>query len=133
MEKIDHIAVVVPNVKKSVQWYQQNTDCKVNYQDDTWAELQYSNVKLALVTPAEHPPHIAFIDENVTNGTKHRDGSESVYEHDYAGNIIERIKYPKKSKKIAKNKNQQRRKKDKYKKTQKISKSNPKKTKTKKS
>tara|TARA_A100001515_G_C4584460_1_gene214054 strand:+ start:2023 stop:2328 length:306 start_codon:yes stop_codon:yes gene_type:complete len=99
MEKIDHIAVVVPNVKKSVQWYQQNTDCKVNYQDDTWAELQYSNVKLALVTPAEHPPHIAFIDENVTNGIKHRDGSESIYEHDYAGNIIERIKYPKKSKK----------------------------------
>ena len=40
--------------------------------------------------------NIAFIDENVKNGEKHRDGSESTYEHDFSGNIIERIKYPKK-------------------------------------
>ena len=96
MEKIDHVAIVVPHIKKAVEWYSKNTDCKVNYQDDTWAEIQYENVKLALVVPAEHPPHIAFIDENVKNGTKHRDGSESIYEHDFSGNIIERIKYPKK-------------------------------------
>ena len=96
MERIDHVALVVPHINKAVEWYTQNTDCKVNYQDDTWAEIQYENVKLALVSPAEHPPHIAFIDENVKNGTKHRDGSESTYEHDFSGNIIERIKYPKK-------------------------------------
>ena len=97
MEKIDHVAIVVPHIKKAVEWYSKNTDCKVNYQDNTWAEIQYENVKLALVVPAEHPPHIAFIDENVNNGTKHRDGSESIYEHDFSGNVIERIKYPKKN------------------------------------
>ena len=41
MEKIDHIALVVPHINKAVEWYTQNTDCKVNYQDDTWAEIQY--------------------------------------------------------------------------------------------
>ena len=96
MERIDHVAIVVPHIKKAIEWYTKNTDCVVRYQDDTWAELQYSNIKLALVSPAEHPAHIAFIDENVEGGTKHRDGSESIYEHDYSGNIIERIKYPKK-------------------------------------
>ena len=95
MEKIDHIALVVPHINKAVEWYTQNTDCKVNYQDNTWAEIQYENIKLALVSPAEHPPHIAFIDESIENGTKHRDGSESIYEHDTFGNIIEKIKYEK--------------------------------------
>ena len=33
------------------------------------------------------------VDESIENGTKHRDGSESIYEHDTFGNIIERIKY----------------------------------------
>ena len=101
MERIDHVALVVPHINKAVEWYTQNTDCKVIYQDDTWAELQYSNIKLALVSPTEHPPHIAFIDNTIKNGTKHRDGSESIYTHDYSGNVIERIKYPKKSKKTS--------------------------------
>jgi len=48
---------------------------------------------LALVLPQDHPPHIAFEDETVKGGEKHRDLSESVYEHDTFGNIIERIKY----------------------------------------
>lgn len=99
MEKIDHIAVVVTNIKHGVKWYTENRDCKVNYQDDSWAELQFDNIKLALVLPQDHPPHIAFVDESIKNGTKHRDGSESVYDHDTFGNIIERIKYEKSSKK----------------------------------
>ena len=95
MEKIDHIAIVVTNISQAVKWYTNNRDCKVNYQDNSWAELQFDNIKLALVLPNEHPAHIAFIDESVTNGTKHRDGSESIYEHDTFGNIIEKIKYEK--------------------------------------
>ena len=35
--------------------------------------------------------------KTLINGVKHRDGSESVYDHDSFGNIIEKIKYPKKS------------------------------------
>ena len=97
MERIDHIALVVTNIKKGVQWYTQNRDCKVKYEDDTWALLEFANVDLALVLAADHPPHIAFEDKTLINGVKLRDGSESVYDHDSFGNIIEKIKYPKKS------------------------------------
>ena len=92
MEKIDHIAIVVTNINHAVNWYTKNRDCKVIYQNETWADLQFENIKLALVLPQDHPPHIAFVDESI-EGTEHRDGSESIYEHDTFGNIIERIKY----------------------------------------
>ena len=94
MEKIDHIAIVVTNINHAVNWYTKNRDCKVNYQDESWAELQLENIKLALVLPQDHPPHIAFEDDSI-EGTKHRDGSESIYEHDTFGNIVEKIKYEK--------------------------------------
>ena len=93
MERIDHIAIVVTNINHAVNWYKENRDCEVIYQDKTWAELQFENIKLALVLSHEHPAHIAFVDETIENGIKHRDGSESIYDHDTFGNIIERIKY----------------------------------------
>ncbi len=99
MESIDHIAIVVTNIKHAVKWYTENRKCKVNYQDDSWAELEFSNIKMNLVLPHQHPAHIAFVDNTIKNGTKHRDGSESIYDHDTFGNIIEKIKYEKKNKK----------------------------------
>ena len=44
MEKIDHIAIVVTNINHAVKWYTDNHDCKVNYQDNSWAELQFDNI-----------------------------------------------------------------------------------------
>ena len=99
MESIDHIAIVVTNIKHAVKWYTEKRKCKVNYQDDSWAELEFSNIKMNLVLPHQHPAHIAFVDNTIKNGTKHRDGSESIYDHDTFGNIIEKIKYEKKNKK----------------------------------
>ena len=96
IEKIDHIAITVPNIKKGVEWYTKYRKCKVKYQDNTWALIGFKNVDLALVLPNEPPPHIAFVDESIKDGTIHRDGSESIYDHDTFGNIIEKIKYPKK-------------------------------------
>ena len=93
MESIDHIAIVVTNINHAVNWYTKNRDCEVIYQNESWADLLFENIKLALVLPHEHPAHIAFVDDSIENGTKHRDGSESIYEHDTFGNIIERIKY----------------------------------------
>mgnify|MGYP003125607171 FL=1 len=95
MERIDHVAIVVNNITRAVKWYTQNRDCKVKYQDDSWALLQFENIDLALVLPAAPPPHLAFQD-NTISGDKHRDGSEYVYDHDTFGNIIEKIKYKKK-------------------------------------
>ena len=94
IERIDHVAITVNNITRAVKWYTANRKCNVKYQDDSWALLEFENIDLALVLPAEHPPHMAFQD-NTISGDKHRDGSESIYEHDTFGNIIEKIKYEK--------------------------------------
>ena len=60
MDKIHHIAIEVKNIQNSIDWYTKNTKCKISYQDDTWALLNYDNISLALVLPNMHPPHIAF-------------------------------------------------------------------------
>ena len=96
MEAIDHIALVVTNINHAVNWYTKNRDCKVSYQDESWAELQFENIKLNLVLPHQHPPHIAFVDEDLKDEhVTHRDGSKAKYEHDGFGNMIEKIKYKK--------------------------------------
>ena len=95
MNKIDHVAIQVDNVKESVAWYVDNHDCMIIYCDETWAMLQFDNIKLALVVDDEHPFHIAFEvkDLGPLQGTLHRDGSISRYVDDPSGNKIELIKY----------------------------------------
>ena len=92
MDKIDHIALRVDDIAESVNYYRSEFKCSIIYQDDTWAFLQFDNIKLALVTEDEHPYHIAFEVEEVV-GKKHRDGSVSEYIEDPSGNKIELIKY----------------------------------------
>ena len=95
MKSIDHIALQVDDIRESVAWYVVKYGCKVLYRDDTWALLQFKNIKLALVIEDEHPYHIAFEVDEVVEGKKHRDGSVSKYTEDPSGNKIELIKYTK--------------------------------------
>ena len=92
MRKIDHIAIQVDDIRESVKWYRNKFKCEVIYEDDTWAFLQYENIKMALVVEDEHPYHIAFEtdDKGALGGTLHRDGS-----------ISRLIKYPKQIKHFA--------------------------------
>ena len=90
--RIDHIAVPVNNVKEAVDWYTSKFACTVDYQDDTWAFLNFENIKLALVVPDQHPPHIAFIRDDAHTYGKlktHRDGTKSTYIRDPSGNSVE--------------------------------------------
>ena len=92
MKKIDHIAIVVNDIKESVAYYVDNHDCMILHCDESWGYLQFDNIKLALVLKDEHPPHIAFeVDE--VEGKTHRDGSVSKYIEDPSCNNIEIIKY----------------------------------------
>ena len=102
MKRIDHVAITVDNVKESVDWYVQNHGCSTIYCDDTWAMLQFKNIKLALVVDDEHPFHIAFeVKAPGIESTLHRDGSISRYIKDPSGNSIELIKYPQETKHFA--------------------------------
>jgi extradiol dioxygenase family protein len=98
-KNIDHIALQVNNIKESVDWYVENYGCSIIYSDDSWAMLQFGNIKLALVVEDEHPYHIAFeIDGIQGNGSSwlyHRDDTISRYIDDPSGNKVELIWYPK--------------------------------------
>ena len=59
---IDHLAIQVDDISQSVTWYLKNYMCKVIYADDTWAFLQFNNIKIALVTNDQHPDHFAVLD-----------------------------------------------------------------------
>jgi len=100
----DHVAVPSSDIAASVKWYRERFDAEVVYQDDTWAFLRVGGVKLALVTPTQHPPHVAIrVSESqlaeaaTAAGLKidsHRDGTKGIYVHDPFGNAVELICYP---------------------------------------
>jgi catechol 2,3-dioxygenase-like lactoylglutathione lyase family enzyme len=102
--RFDHVAVPSKDIPQSVEWYRKHFNAKVLYEDATWAFLQLGGTKLALVTPTQHPPHIAMslTDDalrdaaalaNVAIDT-HRDGSQGIYLYDPDGNAVELINYP---------------------------------------
>mgnify|MGYP003137173884 FL=1 len=100
MRKLDHIALQVEEPRKAAEWYCENFGAEVLYVDDTWAFIQFENIKLAFVIRGQHPPHIAFEVDDFEEGDKvkgHRDGTSSAYKRDPFGNIYELIKYPKKT------------------------------------
>jgi extradiol dioxygenase family protein len=91
LDTLHHVAVPVTNVKDTVDWYTQKFDCKVTYQDETWALLQFANISMALVLPNQHPPHFAVLGDPAVYGEPktHRDGTRSVYLKDPSGNAVE--------------------------------------------
>jgi catechol 2,3-dioxygenase-like lactoylglutathione lyase family enzyme len=92
LDAIHHLAIPAADVAASVRWYREHTDCTVEYQDETWALLAFANIRLALVTPGQHPPHLAIVRADAERFgplTQHRDGTRSIYVQDAGGNHIE--------------------------------------------
>ena len=92
LDSIEHIAIAVADVASAVAWYTSNFRCAVAYQDATWALLDFDNLKLALVIPEQHPPHVAFKSPNAEKFgamTTRRDGTRSTYVSDPSGNSVE--------------------------------------------
>ena len=102
--ELDHVAVPSLDIAASVQWYVEQFGAEVLYEDATWAFLKLGQGKLALVTPAQHPPHTAIRVNEVTLAQaaaqagkpidSHRDGTRGIYISDPDGNQIELICYP---------------------------------------
>jgi catechol 2,3-dioxygenase-like lactoylglutathione lyase family enzyme len=92
LDQIDHIAISVSDVKSAISWYRSHFQCDVLYEDASWAFLKFGNIKLALVIPEQHPPHIAFVCDKAEEYGElktHRDGTRSLYVSDPAGNSVE--------------------------------------------
>lgn len=92
LDQIDHIAVQVEDIAAAVEWYTHKFKCTIEYQDPTWAMLNFSNIKIALVLPSQHPAHIGINrpDANEFGSLKtHRDGTKSCYVTDPSKNVLE--------------------------------------------
>ena len=102
--QFDHAAVPSNDIAASVAWYRTHVGAEVIYQDATWAFLKLGQGKLALVSPAQHPPHLALRvgeDELAAAAARagkpidrHRDGTTGIYIDDPQGNVLELICYP---------------------------------------
>lgn len=102
--RIDHVALEAKDIAAVAEWYRAQFGAKVIYQDASWAFLQVGGSKIALVTPGQHPPHLAFAvtaeELNAkarTTGAaieEHRDGTRGLYLRDPQGNSVELISYP---------------------------------------
>lgn len=94
LDTIHHIAIPVRDIAEAVTWYTKHLQCKISYQDATWALLDFANTKLALVIPSQHPMHIGFVIPDAEQyGTlkTHRDGTRSCYIADPSGNAVEML------------------------------------------
>jgi len=60
LDSIDHVALPVASISESVGWYTRTFQCEVRYRDDTWALLEFANMRLALVMAEQHPAHIGW-------------------------------------------------------------------------
>ena len=102
--ELDHVAVASQDIAASVRWYVETLGASVLYQDATWAFLKLGQGKLALVTPGQHPPHVAVrVDRAALERAageagqpidRHRDGTQGIYVSDPDGNPVELIYYP---------------------------------------
>jgi catechol 2,3-dioxygenase-like lactoylglutathione lyase family enzyme len=102
--QFDHTAIPSTDIAASVEWYRTTLSAEVLYQDKTWAFLNVGGAKVALVTPTQHPPHIAIrvseaeLEEASRSANipidSHRDGTRGIYLHDPFGNAVELIFYP---------------------------------------
>ena len=63
--KIDHIALEVKNPAGAADWYCENFGATLIFKDETWAFVQFENIKLAFVMPDQHPAHIAFEEKSL--------------------------------------------------------------------
>ena len=95
--KIDHIALQVGDIYEACEWYHVRFGANVLYFDQTWALLEFDNIKMALVLPNQHQNHVA-IEVNPEKWPnlefkQHRDGSNYHYLTDPWGNCVELINY----------------------------------------
>ena len=104
MFEMDHVAIPSDDIARDVQFYVESFGAEVLYRDATWAFLRLGQGKLALVTPSQHPPHVALrvTEEQLQNAAQraskpidsHRDGTRGIYIDDPQGNAVELICYP---------------------------------------
>ena len=98
---IDHIAILVDDLKVAESWYCDKLAAKVTFRDEKYIRITLENTNIALIDKKHYDhPHFAVIvsqkeDLPLEKGTvvEHRDGTIGVYVEDPFGNYLEYIWY----------------------------------------
>jgi len=106
--KIDHIAILVDDLKLAEEWYMKRVNGSVTFRDQKYIRIQVGNTNIALIDRKHYPnAHTAILMENLEDLplekgeiVRHRDGTIGVYEEDPFGNYLEYIWYSDKQKKV---------------------------------
>ena len=111
--EFDHVAVESTSIERDIAFFREALPgLQVLHSDPTWGFLSAAGVKMAFVTPTQHPPHIAFrvdsrdelqdlASRNNASIAIHRDNSESFYLQAPGGAWVEIVYYPQKSRNLA--------------------------------
>jgi|GEM_PF-481004 len=106
--KIDHIAILVGDLKVAEEWYMERVKGSVTFRDNKYTRIQIGNTNIALIDKKHYPSgHIGVLVDDLEdlplekgNMVRHRDGTIGVYEEDPFGNYLEYIWYSDKQKKV---------------------------------
>ena len=92
MDTLHHVAISVTDIAKAVEWFRTRLDCRVAYQDDTWAwsssptwGSRWSCPRSTRRTWGSCAPTRS----RSARSRAHRDGTRSTYLAGPDGNVIE--------------------------------------------
>lgn len=92
LDEIDHVAVVVADLKQASHWYQTSFACELISEGKTETVLRFRNLKISLVLPSQQKAHVAYLRSDAATFGELRpksDGSLSTFVSDPTGNIVE--------------------------------------------
>ena len=108
MSVVDHIAILVDDLKVAEEWYTQKLAGKVTFRDLKYIRMTVSNTNIALIDKNHYPyAHFGILVENkedlpleMGEVVYHRGGTVGVYVKDPFGNYLEYIWYSAKQKEV---------------------------------
>ena len=106
-QTVDHIAILVDDLKVAEAWYISNLKAQVSFRDKKYVRIQLNNTNIALIDKKHYPhAHVGLLVEDIKmlpkEGTRveHRDGTIGVYVEDPFGNYLEYIWYSDQQKEV---------------------------------
>jgi len=108
MSTVDHIGILVDDLKVAEKWYSEHLNGEVTFRDEKYIRMSIENTNIALIDRAYYPhAHFGILVENkeelpTEKGkvVEHRDGTIGVYVKDPFGNYLEYIWYSDDQKKV---------------------------------
>ena len=106
--KIDHVAILVDDLKLAEEWYMKRVNGSVAFRDKKYTRIQVGNTNIALIDKKHYPhAHMGVLIDNLEDLplekgeiVRHRDGTIGVYEEDPFGNYLEYIWYSPEQKEV---------------------------------